>query len=124
VLLPDGAALPDQAVTHLILVLHESTLEKPHASLADVKKACDPKSLAEFAWALFEAWLGASGSSKEGWAFTALGHLGGDDEARKRAPLVRAWPGESQHARAVTGLGARRRSEPTSRSCTSGIAQR
>src|SRR5207302_11396131 len=91
-------------VQNLLLVLHESTIEKPYASLADVKKACDPKSLAEFSWALFEAWLGASGSSKDGWAFTALGHLGGDDEARKLAALLPSWPGESQHARAVTGL--------------------
>ncbi|HEY2366231.1 MAG TPA: DUF4132 domain-containing protein, partial [Polyangiaceae bacterium] len=104
VLLHDGTALPDSAIQHLLLALHESTIEKPHSVVVSAKKECDGKSLGEFAWALFEAWLAASGSSKEGWAFTALGHLGGDDEARKLAPLVRAWPGESQHARAVTGL--------------------
>jgi predicted DNA-binding WGR domain protein len=104
VLLPDGTALPDSAIQNLLLALHESTIEKPHSMVVSAKKECDPRSLGEFAWALFEAWLAASGSSKEGWAFTATGHLGGDDEARKLAPLIRAWPGESQHARAVTGL--------------------
>ncbi len=104
VLLANGAALPDRAIQNLLLVLHESSLAAPHPALKEVKKTCDPKSLAQFAWALFESWLGASGSSKEGWAFAAVGLLGGDDEARHLAPLVRAWPGESQHARAVVGL--------------------
>lgn len=34
----------------------------------------------------------------------ALGLLGGDDAALKLTPLVRVWPGESQHKRAVLGL--------------------
>lgn len=104
VLLANGTALPESAIQNLLLVLHESPLGAPHPALAEVKASCDPKSLAGFAWALFESWLAASGSSKEGWAFAAVGHLGGDDEARRLAPLVRAWPGESQHARAVVGL--------------------
>lgn len=41
---------------------------------------------------------------KENWAFTSLGILGNDDTARKLTPLIRAWPGESQHKRAVSGL--------------------
>lgn len=35
---------------------------------------------------------------------TCLGLFGTDDTARKFTPLVRAWPGESQHKRAVVGL--------------------
>ena len=35
---------------------------------------------------------------------SALGLLGSDDTALKLTPLVRAWPGESQHQRAVFGL--------------------
>ncbi|MEE3921667.1 DUF4132 domain-containing protein [Micromonospora sp. BRA006-A] len=60
--------------------------------------------LTEFVWALFESWQSAGAPSKDGWAFTALGLLGDDSTARRLAPLVRAWPGESQHTRAVTGL--------------------
>ncbi|EIM4367117.1 DUF4132 domain-containing protein, partial [Escherichia coli] len=33
-----------------------------------------------------------------------LGVLGNDDTARKLTPLIRAWPGESQHKRATVGL--------------------
>jgi predicted DNA-binding WGR domain protein len=104
VLLKSGAALPEDATRNLLLILHQSTAKAPHAALADAKSACDPKSLADFAWALFESWLGVGGSSKEGWAFAAAGLLGDDDCARKLAPLIRAWPGESQHARAAVGL--------------------
>ena len=43
-------------------------------------------------------------SNRESWAFTALGVLGNDDTARKLTPLIRAWPGESQHKRATVGL--------------------
>ncbi len=106
VLLENGKALPDVAVTNLLLLLHQAPLntQVPNAALAEVKRTCSRESLAAFAWALFENWLGVGGSSKEGWAFAAMGHLGDDECARKLAPLVRAWPGESQHARAVAGL--------------------
>ena len=42
--------------------------------------------------------------AKEKWAFLAVGHLGGDASVLKLTPMLRAWPGESQHQRAVTGL--------------------
>src|SRR5678815_970170 len=35
---------------------------------------------------------------------TAVGALGGDTSVLKLTPMVRAWPGESQHPRAVLGL--------------------
>jgi hypothetical protein len=99
-----GKALPLDAVRVLGTMLALSPLERPLVALAEVKAACDPGSLAEFAWDLFQAWLVAGGPSKEVWAFHAIGHLGDDETARRLTPLVRAWPGESLHARAVTGL--------------------
>ena len=42
--------------------------------------------------------------SKDKWAFAALGALGGDRTATQLAPLIRAWPGEGQHKRAMAGL--------------------
>ncbi|HYO64467.1 MAG TPA: DUF4132 domain-containing protein [Archangium sp.] len=99
-----SAKLSVSAVETLGMCLAISSLEEPYAGLAQVKAACDPASLARFAWGLFEAWMVAGAPSKEAWAFQALGHLGDDDCARKLAPLIRAWPGEAAHARAVTGL--------------------
>ncbi|AKJ04056.1 putative DNA-binding WGR domain protein [Archangium gephyra] len=99
-----SAKLPVAAVETLGMCLAISSLEEPYAGLAQVKAACEPASLARFAWGLFEAWMVAGAPSKEAWAFQALGHLGDDECARKLAPLIRQWPGEAAHARAVTGL--------------------
>jgi predicted DNA-binding WGR domain protein len=99
-----GGALSLPAVEHLGRMLTISSLHEPYAGLEVVKSACTRDSLAEFAWDIFEAWMGAGAPSKEGWAFTALGLLGDDETARRLAPKIREWPGESAHARAVTGL--------------------
>ncbi|MBW4718482.1 DUF4132 domain-containing protein [Saccharothrix obliqua] len=97
-------ALPHEAVGHVITMLAMSTPDDVYAGVPVVRELCDPKSLAEFAWALFERWRGAGMPSKDGWALGALGLLGDDDTARLLAPLIKAWPGESGHARAVAGL--------------------
>jgi len=99
-----GEALPTTAIEHLGSMLAISTLEAPYPGLAVVKELCTPASLAEFAWDLFEAWIAAGAPSKDGWAFAALGLLGDDETARRLAPRIREWPGESAHQRAVTGL--------------------
>jgi predicted DNA-binding WGR domain protein len=99
-----SARLPLSAVQTLGTRLAFSSLEEPYAGIEQVKAACEPASLARFAWGLFEAWMMAGAPSKESWAFLALGHLGDDECARKLAPLIRQWPGEAAHARAVTGL--------------------
>lgn len=103
--LKSGKALPLSAVEHLGLMLAlGKDVAEPYAGVALVKDACTAESLADFAWDLFQAWSLAGWPSKEGWAFLQLGWLGDDTCVRKLVPLVRAWPGESAHARAVTGL--------------------
>jgi predicted DNA-binding WGR domain protein len=99
-----GGALPAAAMEHIGTMLSISKLEAPYPGLAIVKEACTPESLAEFAWDVFEAWIAGGAPSKESWAFAALGLLGNDETARRLAPRIREWPGESQHQRAVTGL--------------------
>lgn len=64
----------------------------------------DATSLDTFAWKLFEQWLSMGAASKDKWALGAVGHLGGDASVLKLTPLIRDWPGESQHQRAVFGL--------------------
>ncbi|EPX60162.1 Molybdate metabolism regulator [Cystobacter fuscus DSM 2262] len=99
-----SAKLPLAAVRELVTLLSFSSLDAPYAGLEQVKAACDPASLARFSWGLFESWMTVGAPSKESWAFQALGPLGDDDTARKLAPLIRVWPGETAHARAVMGL--------------------
>ncbi|HEA8785428.1 TPA: WGR and DUF4132 domain-containing protein [Escherichia coli] len=100
----NAQSLPDSALLHLGEMLRFPQEEALYPRLLQVKDACTTDSLAEFAWDLFTAWQTAGAPSKESWAFTALGVLGNDDTARKLTPLIRAWPGESQHKRATVGL--------------------
>ncbi|MDR3004307.1 MAG: DUF4132 domain-containing protein [Acidovorax sp.] len=102
--LANDKALPDEALDALGQMLGFPTNEEVYAGIADVQAACTRESLADFGWDAFSAWLEAGAPSKEGWALTALGLLGTDETARKLTPFIRTWPGESAHARAVTGL--------------------
>lgn len=103
-LLRDGKALPLAAVETLATMLAFSSLEQPYAGLEVVRDLCTAESLEQFVWELFCAWSAAGGQAKEKWAFLAVGHFGGDESARRLAPMVRAWPQQSLFARAELGL--------------------
>ncbi|WP_301178121.1 DUF4132 domain-containing protein [Actinomadura geliboluensis] len=94
-------ALPPDAVRALIELL---TLDAPHG-MDELAAACEPGSVAEFGWALFQQWLDAGKPSKDGWALRQLGRTGDDGTVRRLTPVIRAWPGEGGHKNAVTGLG-------------------
>lgn len=102
--LRSGGALPNDAMQALAEMLAFSTPDTIYAGVAVVREACKPKSLGQFAWDLFSAWLAAGAPSKDGFAMRTLGWIGDDECARQLTRLVRKWPGESAHARAVTGL--------------------
>lgn len=103
--LRDGSgALPLPAAGHVVTMLAMSRSGDPYAGVAVVKDTCDPRSLADFAWALFQNWQAAGTSSKAGWVLDALGLVGDDETVRRLAPVIRAWPGEGGHTRAVAGL--------------------
>ncbi|UOD30603.1 DUF4132 domain-containing protein [Massilia violaceinigra] len=99
-----GKVLPDSALAPLGAMLRFPQEDGVYAGLYQVRDACTPASLADFAWDLFRAWLDAGADPKDSWAYGALRVFGNDDVARKLTPMIRTWPGESQHARAVAGL--------------------
>lgn len=96
--------LTDAQVEQLLQGLSAAASGESPVLLGDVKTYADPASLEAFVWRLFELWLAEGAPAKDKWAFLAVGCLGGDRCALKVTPLIRAWPGESQHARAVLGL--------------------
>ncbi|MDH6624661.1 putative DNA-binding WGR domain protein [Streptomyces sp. LBL] len=98
------SALPDEAVRHLLTMLAISRQGAVYTGVEVVKEACDPESLAEFGWSLFEQWRLAGMPARESWALHALGWLGDDDTVRRLTPVLRNWPGEGAHKRAVDGL--------------------
>jgi hypothetical protein len=105
-ILMDGRrrALPDAAVRHALTILGMSTPEEPHDGVAVIRESCDAASLADFGWALFERWREHGEPPGDAWALTVLGWFGDDEAARRLAPIIRAWPGESGHHKAVKGV--------------------
>ena len=104
VLRESGHALPVSAMQHVLTMLAFSKPGEPYAGIAILKELVTASSQGEFAWELFQSWQVAGADSKQGWAFAAMGFFGDDACARRLTPLLRAWPGEAQHQRAVAGL--------------------
>jgi hypothetical protein len=103
--LPVGVGCAAPALTASIVgSLARSTLDAPYPVVAALRANVAQADLDRFAWTLFQEWLAVGAPAKDKWAMHALGLLGGDATVMRLAPLVRAWPGESQHARAVLGL--------------------
>jgi predicted DNA-binding WGR domain protein len=96
--------LNDRQTTAVLSALRQSPLGAPADLVKAIREHIDPAVRDAFAWKLFEMWLSEGAPSKEKWALLTIGHLGGDGSVLKLTPLIRAWPGESQHQRAVTGL--------------------
>ncbi|MEU3608592.1 DUF4132 domain-containing protein [Streptomyces sp. NPDC035033] len=99
-----GGALPVSAVAHVLTMLSVSKPGAPYPGLAQVRELCTPASLAEFAWGLFEEWRIVGMPPKEAWTLHALAWFGDDATVRALTPVVRAWPGEGAHHRAVEAL--------------------
>jgi hypothetical protein len=97
-------ALPDAAARHVVTMLAMSRPGDVYAGVDAVRDLCDPKSLAEFGWRLFRRWEAEGAPAKEGWALTQLGLTGNDETVRRLTPVIREWPGDGGHAKAVAGL--------------------
>ncbi|MEV4279338.1 DUF4132 domain-containing protein [Actinoplanes xinjiangensis] len=100
----DRGVLPVESVRHVLTMLALSRTDTPYPGLAVVTAECEATDLAESAWALFTEWREAGHPAKQNWALDALGLLGDDETVRRLAPVIRAWPGEGGHTRAVAGL--------------------
>ncbi|MDG6107938.1 DUF4132 domain-containing protein [Dactylosporangium aurantiacum] len=98
------AALGDEPARHLCTMLAISRPGEVYAGVPIALAALDRRSLAEFGWAVFIQWQAVGAPPKEPWPLQALEWLGDDDTVRRLSPVIRAWPGEGGHAKAVTGL--------------------
>ncbi|EMO51757.1 DUF4132 domain-containing protein [Leptospira noguchii] len=96
--------LSSSQIAAVLTELKEKGLEESSTLLKNLKEHAESTSLDNFVWKLFELWVSFGAPSKDKWAFTALGKLGGDRIALKLTPMIKVWPGESQHQRAVLGL--------------------
>jgi hypothetical protein len=91
--------LPPTAMRHFVTLLFWSSPRHPVAGLDDVIQACDPGSLAEFAWTLytaeFDSLTQVERRARGTWASDgvryALERLGDDDTAARLATIVARW---------------------------------
>ncbi|MFD0267234.1 DUF4132 domain-containing protein [Streptomyces sp. NPDC127106] len=99
-----GEALPTGATGHLLRMLAFGAPGSPYPGVEEVREIADPASFAEFGWAVFDEWRLAGMPAKDAWALHQLGGTGDDDTVRLLSPVIRSWPGEGAHHRAVDGL--------------------
>lgn len=85
-LLRDGRPLDNTVIDRICDALMLSTLSTPYAGLADIKEACDPRSLAEMAWDL-SAGAANRDQHRTGWQHLAIAHFGNDDVVRRLTSL-------------------------------------
>jgi hypothetical protein len=97
-------ALPQEAAEHVLTMLSVSEPGEEYAGLEIVRETCDRASLGEFGWEVFRQWQVGGMPAKDGWALAALGSIGDDGTVRRLTPVIRAWPGEGGHSKAVAGL--------------------
>jgi len=96
--------LNDDQIYTLLHALQKSKLGAPQPFVTAVKSMATPQSRDAFAWALLENWLAEGAILKEKWKMLSVGLLGGEQCVLKLMPLIRQWPGEGLHSRAVSGI--------------------
>lgn len=99
-------ALPLDAVTNLCLMGALCEPDAAYPGLAPSTAGLDAASLAAWARELFTQWRNAAYPAQQGWILTLQGLVGDDQTVHLLTPLIRAWPGQSAHKRAVAGLDA------------------
>jgi hypothetical protein len=100
----DRQPLPRAAIDNVGVLLSLVPLGVPSPALDAVRTACDRRSLAAFAWDLFEAWRTTGAARREVWALRSLGHLGDDEIVPALGRLIREWPVTWIPAYAGTGM--------------------
>ncbi|MDO5675912.1 MAG: DUF4132 domain-containing protein [Propionibacteriaceae bacterium] len=105
-LLIDDVKLASAEVGVLLQALMSADRAQP--LVAAVRERAVTRSRDEFAVGLLNLWLGQGALPKQGWMMTGAGCLGHDAFVFRLVPLIREWPGQSQHKRAVNGLDALR----------------
>jgi hypothetical protein len=89
----DGRALGDDAIERILEMLALGHIDEPYAGIEDIKRACDPRSLAEMAWDLAALADGGGRTARARdfpeWMRYALTHLADDGVIRRLTPALK-----------------------------------
>ncbi|WP_041439423.1 DUF4132 domain-containing protein [Thermomonospora curvata] len=94
-------ALPAAAAERLVALL---ALPFPHG-VREIRRACDPRSLARFGWALLRQWREGGAPAQDDWALTQLAWTGNEETVEQLAALIPLWAEEGRHKDAAKALG-------------------
>lgn len=103
--LVDGYRLDATHMTQLMQALSDT---ERHPLTAAIHDRTDPANRDHLAVTLLRLWLNEGAPAKLSWLMTGAGWLGGSEFVNILTPMIREWPGVSQHQRAVKGLTALR----------------
>jgi hypothetical protein len=103
ILKKSGLGLPDDAIDALARAMSISTLEIQDPVVEVAKKSCDARSLAEFAWSVFEECDGRQSRESE-WVLPALAYFGDDRFANRLARRIASWSSTSRRTAAFAGI--------------------
>ncbi len=99
-----GAALPDDAMRNLGLMLAISKPDEPYAGIDPIREVCTDASLAAFACDVFQAWINADMPSASAWAFGALALLNDNSTAHRLGARALIWARDKKKQRALEAL--------------------
>ena len=102
----DGAKLGEEETRFVIGAMQADDRDQP--LLAALREHASVRHRDAFAVALLDLWLANGAPSKDKWLMTGAGCVGDERFVHHLTPMIREWPGVSQHKRAVTGLDALR----------------
>ncbi|MDO5675913.1 MAG: DUF4132 domain-containing protein [Propionibacteriaceae bacterium] len=102
----DDAVLAPAEVEVLLQAL--AAMDRDQPLVAAVRERAEARGRDEFAVALLDHWLASGAVAKDSWMMVGAGSVAGDSFVYRLVPLIREWPGQSQHQRSVKGLDALR----------------
>ncbi len=96
----DGWRLSDEQLQVILVACKQSTPEKLHPLLIEIRKNAPHQCFDNFVWDIFMRWQRDSSPQKERWCLWSIGMLGSEQLVFKLLPLMYKWreSGNAHHA--------------------------
>jgi hypothetical protein len=85
----NGKALPAAATEVLDQLLSTASHHYPPSCVDEIRRACEPRSLAEHVWDLAKSWDINGAKSSNHWMLHAVAHFGDDEVVRRLTPALK-----------------------------------
>lgn len=89
--LRDGTPLDERTLQFLLEMMMFSSLETPYAGVQQVRAACEPASLSQFALSVYRSWQATAPTAKQLWPLHGLALLGDDEVVDPLVEAIEQW---------------------------------